>query len=186
MATITIALPDWVQPFLVVRPAHYADDQARIGLALDLASENIAQATGGPFGAAVFAQADGRLLGVGVNLVTGSQCSIAHAEMVALAGTQQALGHHDLSTAVPGGVVLASSAEPCAMCLGALPWAGIAHLLCGACDADVRAIGFDEGDKPADWPARLAGRGIRVTRDLGREHACQILADYAAGGGILY
>jgi tRNA(Arg) A34 adenosine deaminase TadA len=72
------------------------------------------------------------------------------------------------------------------MCLGALPWAGIHSLVCGAREEDARAVGFDEGDKPADWIAGLERRGIRVTRDVRREEARQILEDYVRRGGVVY
>ena len=111
---------------------------------------------------------------------------MAHAELLALGTAQQALGGHDLGQLVPGGCTLVSSAEPCAMCLGALPWAGIGRLLCGARDEDVRAAGFDEGDKPADWVQAYRRRGIEVTRDCLRSEAAAVLRDYAATGGPIY
>ena len=175
MTDICIRQAAWIEQFLADRPARYTTDDARMKLALALARANIEQGTGGPFGAAVFEAASGGLLSAGVNLVTSVHCSIAHAEMVALAAAQQSLGHHDLGFAVPGGCILVSSAEPCAMCLGALPWAGISRLVCAARDEDVRAVGFDEGDKPPDWPALLQARGISVTRDLMRAEAIEAM-----------
>ena len=53
-------------------------------------------------------------------------------------------------------------------------------------DEDARAVGFDEGDKHPDWPARLQARGIEVVRDIRREEAAAILRRYAAGGGVIY
>lgn len=186
MRPIEIALPAWTDAFLAGRPARFGEDGERMRLVLDLARQNLSTGTGGPFGAAVFAAADGRLVAVGVNVVVASNCSIAHAEMVAITTAQQTLGHYDLGKAVPGGCELFSSAEPCAMCLGALPWSGIERLVCAARDEDVRAIGFDEGQKPDDWVSGYARRGIRVTRDLLRTEAVAILRDYAAGGGAIY
>jgi tRNA(Arg) A34 adenosine deaminase TadA len=186
VADICIQQPGWIERLLDDRPALYTSDDARMTLVLALARANIAQGTGGPFGAAVFEAASGGLLSVGVNLVTSAHCSIAHAEMVALAAAQQSLGHHDLGFAVPGGCILVSSAEPCAMCMGALPWAGIGRLVCAARDEDVRAIGFDEGDKPPAWPALLQARGIGVTRDLMRAEAIDVLQLYEASGGEIY
>ncbi|MBK5962591.1 tRNA-specific adenosine deaminase [Thiocystis minor] len=183
---IQIALPRWIAPFLSARPAIFPDDDRRMALVLELTREQVRVGSGGPFGAAVFASNSGRLLAVGVNLVVAARCSIAHAEMVAIASAQQMLGHYDLRQAVPGGCVLISSAEPCAMCLGALPWSGIDRLVCAARDADVRAIGFDEGHKPPDWVDGYARRGISVTRDLRREEAMAVLQGYAATGGEIY
>jgi hypothetical protein len=57
---------------------------------------------------------------------------------------------------------LVASTQPCAMCLGATPWSGVRHLVCGARDEDAEEIGFDEGMKPADWIRSLEERGITV------------------------
>ena len=83
-------------------------------------------------------------------------------------------------------VTLYSTAEPCAMCLGAIPWSGVNRVVCGARDADVRAVGFDEGDKPVRWVEKFRRRGIAVTRDVRRAEAVGLLARYAAEGGVQY
>ncbi|GAB0148860.1 nucleoside deaminase [Marichromatium sp. PS1] len=186
MQAIHITHPDWLAGLLASRATPLPDPEAQMALVLTLAETNVRQRSGGPFGAAVFARADGRLLGAGVNRVSPSHCSLAHAEMLALASAQQRLGDDDLGRACPGGCVLVSSAEPCAMCMGAIPWSGVDALYCGARDSDVRAIGFDEGDKPADWVAHYAHRGIAVTRDLLRPRAIAVLEAYVAGGGVRY
>ena len=72
------------------------------------------------------------------------------------------------------------------MCFGAVTWSGIRTLVCGARDEDVRAIGFDEGAKAADWEGALRSRGIRVIRDIERGEAIRILRLYEAGGGPIY
>jgi tRNA(Arg) A34 adenosine deaminase TadA len=126
------------------------------------------------------------VLAVGVNQVLASRCSLAHAELLAIGIAQQSLGGPDLGRLVPGGCTLVSSAEPCAMCLGAIPWAGINRLVCGARDEDVRAIGFDEGDKPKEWARALERRGIAVIRDCLRREAAAVIRDYPDAGGIIY
>ena len=147
---------------------------------------NRRRGTGGPFGALVLESASRRLIAAGLNLVVGSHCSIAHAELVALSVAQQQLRDDDLAAAVPGGCTLVSSAEPCAMCMGAIPWSGVTRLVCGARDADVRQAGFDEGDKPADWVEAYRRRGIAVTRDCRRSQARALLLEYTAAGGRIY
>lgn len=179
-------MPEWVEGFLGGRETRLAEDAARMRLVLDLTRAQIRAGTGGPFGAALFDARSGALVSVGVNLVVASHCSMAHAEMVAIASAQQRLGHYDLSQVVPGGCVIYSSAEPCAMCLGAIPWSGVERLVCAARDTDVRGIGFDEGHKPADWPRGYAERGIAVSRDLLRDEAIAVLEDYARQGGEIY
>ncbi|MBK1731869.1 nucleoside deaminase [Thiococcus pfennigii] len=183
---IRIPLPDWLPDFLARQPARYPTDEAAMAVAIALAEENVRQRTGGPFGALVVASRTGERIAAGVNLVLASHCSIAHAEMVALASAQLALGDPDLGAAVPGGCTLVSSAEPCAMCMGAIPWSGVTRLVCGARDADVRRAGFDEGDKRDDWPAAFARRGIAVVRDCQRGRAEAVLQAYVRAGGPIY
>lgn len=183
---IVLSLPEWVADFLPSPERLYASPEERMDLVLELARRNCRRKTGGPFAAAVFELDSGRLLAVGLNLVVNAGCSVAHAELIALMLAQQRL--HSFTLNAPGlpACDLVSSTEPCAMCLGALPWAGIRRLVCGARDEDARAIGFDEGDKPADWVRLLERRHIAVLRDVRREEARRILQDYAAGGGMIY
>jgi tRNA(Arg) A34 adenosine deaminase TadA len=163
-------LPAWVEPFIEQQPVQCDNVEERMRLAIGLARANVEHATGGPFGAAVFEMASGQVVGVGVNLVETANCSIAHAELLAIALAQQAVGHYDLG-AGPAAYELVASAEPCAMCLGAIPWSGVRRLVCGARGADACEIGFDEGTKPADWAGELHKRGIEVVRDVRREEA---------------
>lgn len=186
MVTLTLGLPGWLKDFAgeAVR-ASYADAGARMHLAIDLARRNVEGGTGGPFGAAVFEVAGGRLLGVGVNLVVAARCSVMHAEVVALTLAQQRLGRFDLGG--EGRICeLVTSAEPCTMCYGALIWSGVRHLACGARREDVERLGFDEGPKPAAWPEELRRRGIEVVRDICREEAVAVLKRYAVVGGPVY
>ena len=151
---------------------------------IDLARRNVEHGTGGPFGAAVFDRADGRLVSVGVNLVEPSQTAVAHAEVVAIALAGRAIGSFDCGAA--GATELVASTEPCAMCLGAVPWSGVSRLVCGASDADARLVGYDEGFKPAAWEQQLEGRGIEVETGVLRQLAAGVLADYSAQGGTIY
>ena len=178
-------LPAWVEPFVAERGAVYATAADRMALAIALSAENIKQKTGGPFGAAIFDNA-GRLIAPGVNLVPSSNCSILHAEMVAIALAQQTLGRYDLSNGGSESYELAASTEPCAMCFGAVPWSGVKRLLCGARDEDARAVGFDEGAKLDNWPEALQERGIEVTADLLRADAQLVFKHYVDSGGIIY
>lgn len=178
-------LPAWVAPFIAKRGDVYPTVESRIALAIDLSAENIKHQTGGPFGAAIFDDA-GKLIAPGVNLVPSKNCSILHAEMVAIALAQQALGRYDLSNGGKEIYELAASTEPCAMCFGAVPWSGIKRLICGARDEDARAVGFDEGAKLDEWATALQERGIAVTRDMARQGAVDVLNAYAKQQGKIY
>ncbi len=180
-----IDLPPWVAEFLGRGPQIFATEEERMRLAIALARENVERQTGGPFGAAVFDE-EGRLVAPGVNVVVTSNCSILHAEMVAIALAQKKLGRYDIGEEGRSRYALVTSAEPCAMCFGAIPWSGVTRLVCGARDEDARRIGFDEGPKLSDWHKALQKRGIRVTRDVLREEAVAVLDLYADLGGPIY
>ena len=155
-------------------------------LVTTLAQLNIQQGTGGPFGAGVFRADTHQLVAPGVNLVLSSHSSIAHAEIVAITMAQQILESYDLGAVGLPPHELVTSCEPCAMCLGAIFWSGVRHLLCGARGSDAEAIGFDEGPKVEDWATALEQRGITVTRDIGRSKATQVLQNYVEQGGEVY
>lgn len=183
---IILRLPGWTQTFIANATGSYRTVNERMTLVIKLAQLNIEHQTGGPFGAAIFESRTGRLMAIGMNLVESANCSIAHAEMVAIALAQQALGSYDLAAQPDIVFELVSSAEPCAMCLGAIPWSGVQSLVCGARDEDARQIGFDEGTKPDHWVESLESRGIRVRRDVLREKARAVLLDYQKRGGLIY
>lgn len=177
-------LPAWIAETVDFERT-YPDAEVQIALAIDLARSNVEHASGGPFGAAVFDDA-GRLIAVGVNRVELLKSSLAHAEIVALAGAQQKLGRARLGDDGHP-YTLASSSQPCCQCYGAIVWAGINELVVAARAEDTESLaGFDEGPLPPDWAGELERRGIRVLRDLRREAACEVLGMYAARGGARY
>jgi tRNA(Arg) A34 adenosine deaminase TadA len=181
---IVLTLPPWLRALVQRERRAFESAESRMRLAIELARQNIEQRTGGPFGAAVFEASSGRLVSVGVNLVEASNCSMAHAEMIAIALAQRAVGHYDLGAA--GVYELATSTEPCAICLGAIPWSGLRRVVCAAHGEDAAAIGFDEGAKPADWVGELHKRGIEVARNVLRDEARAVLQQYAKRGGLIY
>jgi tRNA(Arg) A34 adenosine deaminase TadA len=183
---IVLALPAWLQDLAEQqRTQTFENDEAKMRLAIELARQNIDRGTGGPFGAAIFDTTSGRLLAPGVNLVEPAHCSIAHAEMVAITLAQQTIGSYDLSQAGRT-CELVTSTEPCAMCLGAIPWSGVRRVVCGAKGEDACAIGFDEGAKPADWVGELTRRGIEVACNVLRDEARAVLTHYTTQGGHIY
>ena len=155
-------------------------------LVIELSRLNVDHDTGGPFGAGIFDLNTNRLVAPGVNLVTTSNLSTAHAEMVAIMVAQRVVGHFDLGGARQPPYELVASTEPCAQCFGATPWSGVRRLVCGARDEDARAIGFDEGPKLPDWAEALEERGISVVTDACRDEAAAVLRHYAESGGAIY
>lgn len=184
--TFTLFLPDWLESAIPLAEHVYATLEDRMGLAIRLADLNVKEGTGGPFGAAIFNLEASSLVAPGVNLVIRSKSSIAHAEIVSISLAQRIFDTHDLGAPGMPRLELVTTCEPCAMCLGALPWAGIRSLVCGARDEDVRAIGFDEGPKLHDWVSALERRGIQVRRDVKRQETVAILQSYLVSGGPIY
>ncbi|MEX0645602.1 MAG: nucleoside deaminase [Parvularculaceae bacterium] len=180
-----LRLPQWASDYAAGATAA-ADLAARMRFVIEAARLNVERGTGGPFGAAVFERETGALVSLGVNLVTSERISILHAEIVALALAQKRLGAFDLGAPGFAAHELVSSAEPCAMCLGAIPWSGVKRLVCGARGEDVESAGFDEGAKPGDWRGELSRRGVDVVVDLERAAASSVIGDYARLGGVIY
>lgn len=183
---LKLVLPKWVAGFVEDREASYPDIEDRMRLVIDLARKNIETGTGGPFGAAVFDMRTHRLISVGINQVELLNCSVLHAEIVALILAQEKSMNYDLGASGMPECELVSSVEPCAMCFGAIPWSGIRRLAYGASGKDVEAIGFDEGDKVDDWAGSLTRRGIDVQKEVCRTEADKVLKEYKRMGGKIY
>lgn len=182
---IVIKIPDWLFNKVDKVSSSFSSFEEKMKFVCSLARENVLQKTGGPFGAGIF-DSNGYLISAGVNIVEYNNCSILHAEMVALTLAQLKLGRYDLSNGGKEEFDLVSSTEPCAMCFGAVPWSGVKRLVCGARDADARAIGFDEGPKLKNWKEELEKRNINVYVDILRPEAVDILNLYLDLGGTLY
>jgi tRNA(Arg) A34 adenosine deaminase TadA len=189
-AQVHLTLPAWVHESVDTARAYPGDDD-KVALAIELSRLNVEARSGGPFGAAIFGY-DDRVIAVGVNRVLPHSCSLAHAETMACMLAQQRTQHSRLNDMPANGIggapiTLATSAQPCCQCYGAMFWAGIDALLIGARSEDVmRLTEFDEGPLPADWIGELERRGIAVVRDLQREAACDVLRTYGEQGGQSY
>jgi tRNA(Arg) A34 adenosine deaminase TadA len=184
--SIQIHLPAWVNDFIASLPHSLESPEERMRVAISLSEQNVVNDSGGPFGALVVASDTGQVLAVGVNRVEPGNCSSAHAEIVALSLAQQRLGTSNLAEADVGPVELVSSCEPCAMCLGAVPWSGVSSLLCGATKSDAEAAGFDEGDRSDHWIEQLAARGITTYTGILRAAAADVINRYARIGRTIY
>lgn len=177
---LTISLPQWLPGYITDQGTQFADDRARMALAIGLSRENVVHG-GSPFGAVVFAGP--HVVAGGVNCVLDAGFSIAHAEIVALMHAQHVLAQPG---APEGPYTLYSSAEPCCQCFGAVFWSNISRLVCGAHRSDTEAIGFDEGPKPDHWAQAMQQYGIEVEEGLLRTEAAAVIRDYAAQGGPVY
>jgi tRNA(Arg) A34 adenosine deaminase TadA len=177
----TLSLPPWIST--IPEDRYYPDDRDKMKLAIRLSLENVSRDHGGPFGAAVFHGEEGLLVSMGVNRVVPESCSSAHAEMVALTLAQEAANQYRLKG---DKWTLVSSAQPCAMCFGALLWSGVSRLIYGAGRDAVIETGFDEGPLPEGWEEEMVKRGIRVVHRMMDKEAEEVLRIYREKGGIIY
>ncbi|MGH7444208.1 MAG: nucleoside deaminase [Longimicrobiales bacterium] len=181
---IRIANPAWVED-VIDAAAIYPDDASRMRVAIRLAHDNVLHETGGPFGAAVFESASGRLVGVGVNLVVPLDNCALHAEVVAFMMAQTRVGSYTLAAPGMADHALYTSCEPCAMCLGATQWSGVKRVVFAATREDASEL-FDEGPVfPASYDY-LEARGIRFTGGILRAEARATLELYRDRQGERY
>lgn len=158
---------------LAIRHARPAQLDA---LRVRLAAEHEALQRGDmPFGAALVK--DGELLQVSGNTQCSTADGMAHAEVELLRVAQRKLG----ATALRGATVFASG-EPCAMCCGAMFWAGISRVVFAASQADIsEALGGPT--LPLTSAAVFAGcqPAVQVEGPLMRDEARAVLQAFAKG-----
>lgn len=154
---------------------------------IDFSRLNFQNDTGGPFAAGVFEQDSGRLITIAVNRVVPSNCSSAHAEIMALSLAQQRLGIYDLGSSALPAHQLVVNWRPCSMCFGAVLWSGISSLAVAGSDQQMEEItGFDEGPLPPQWQHELESRGIEVVEDILAREAINVFREFAASQPFIY
>ena len=113
------------------------DDERFMRMAIELATENVVEGRGGPFGAVIVRA--GEVVATGANQVTATNDPTAHAEITAIRNACRVLGTFDLK-----GTTIYSSCEPCPMCLTAILWARCDALFYANTATDAAAAGFDD------------------------------------------
>jgi tRNA(Arg) A34 adenosine deaminase TadA len=182
---IRIELPAWISEIAEIGHI-YATGEDRMRLCIELARQNILRDRGGPFGAAVFESASGRLVGAGVNRVVPENNSVLHAEMLAYMHAEQTVGSFTLAAdGLPEHEVV-TSCEPCAMCLGGAQWAGVKRIIYGATRDDAAELDFDEGPVFPESYDYLRARGIEIVPAFLREEARALFQLYRDQGGPIY
>ena len=102
----------------------------------------------------------------------------AHAERLLATWASKTYGADFLA-----GCTLYSSAEPCAMCSGAIYWAGIGRLVYGQSEKDLKAATGAHAENPTlDLPCRVvfaAGqRAVEVVGPLLEEESAALQRDF--------
>ena len=138
--------------------------------AIDKAREGIA-AGRTPFGCAI--ARDGEILSVAHNTVWQSIDITAHAEINALREACARTGDIDLT-----GAVVATTCEPCPMCLTALHWARVDTVYHGATIADAAAAGFNEMEISAAEIVARTGSHLRLVGGLLEEECRELFQEW--------
>jgi len=185
LSLVKIDFPVWLEYFADWEEPCISDDE-KMRLVVNLAIENVKRATGGPFGAAIFAAGTGKILSIGINQVMRLNNSCLHAETTAIMAAQAELKSHNLNSSSETKYELFTSCEPCAMCLGAILWSGVSRIVCAAAKEDASAVGFDEGPVYESSYDYLQSKGIEVKRGLMRGEAVKAFDLYRETGGVIY
>jgi guanine deaminase len=127
-------------------------------LAIEQARQGIA-AGQSPFGCAI--QLDGTLLACRHNTVLADPDATAHAEINALRAACRQSGQPLLE-----GAIVATTCEPCPMCMAALHWARVSTVYFGATIADARRAGFNELALPAQELLTRGGSPVTLVGGL--------------------
>jgi len=117
-------------------PPNAADARDLEAMKQAIAASRRALAAGDmPYGAVLMSPA-GEVLHVAGNNQNSARDCTGHAEMVLIRQAETRLGLDALR-----GATVYASGEPCAMCAGALYWAGVSRVVFGASQADIVAHG---------------------------------------------
>jgi tRNA(Arg) A34 adenosine deaminase TadA len=135
-------------------------------LAIDAARRGIA-AGQTPFGCAI--EREGKILAACHNTVWLTTDITAHAEINAL----REACRRSQSVLLEGAIV-ATTCEPCPMCMAALHWARVQTVYFGASISDAATAGFNELRLPAGELLRLAGSPVEL-RQWERAEECKKL-----------
>jgi guanine deaminase len=135
-------------------------------LAIAKCREGIARGQS-PFGCAI--ARGGEVLSVAHNTVVLTTDITAHAEINAI--RQACLAADDIFLAQ---TIVATTCEPCPMCMAALHWARVDTVYYGATIDDAEAAGFNELRLPAADLLRIGGSRLKLIPGLLTE-GCQTL-----------
>ncbi|QDU89988.1 Guanine deaminase [Pirellulimonas nuda] len=144
--------------------------EALMQLAIDKCREGLA-AGQSPFGCAI-AIGD-RVVAANHNTVALTTDITAHAEVNALRAACLEVGELHLK-----GAVVATTCEPCPMCMAALHWAQVDHVYYGASIDDAAVAGFNELHLPAVELLRLGGSSVKLTGDLLTEGCRELFTEW--------
>jgi tRNA(Arg) A34 adenosine deaminase TadA len=126
-----------------------------------------------PFGCAIASQ--DQILAVEHNVVWRTTDITAHAEIAAIRTACKTLGQIHLHECV-----VATTCEPCPMCMAALHWARVGVVYYGATIADAAAAGFNELQLSAGDVVRWGASGVELKGGLMAAECRELFREWLA------
>jgi guanine deaminase len=126
-----------------------------------------------PFGCAI--ARDGEVIASSHNTVVLTTDITAHAEVNAIREGCRAINNILLE-----GAIVATTCEPCPMCMAALHWARVDTVYYGATIADADTAGFNELTLPAKELLRLGGSKLKLIPGVLPEECIELFAEWKA------
>ena len=132
-----------------------------------------------PFGCAI-ARGD-EVLAVSHNVVWQSGDITAHAEVTAIREACKAAGNILLE-----GCIVATTCEPCPMCMAALHWARVQHVYFGATIADAEDAGFNELNLSAADLLKQGGSSVQLSSGVCHDECVKLFTEWKEQAGRAY
>ncbi|MFN8673343.1 MAG: nucleoside deaminase [Candidatus Sericytochromatia bacterium] len=130
--------------------------------AIKVASDNVKNGIGGPFGAVIVRGND--IIATGYNTVTSSNDPTAHAEVNAIRNACKTLNTFQLDDCD-----IYSSCEPCPMCLSAIYWARLKNVYFAGSRYDAEDAGFDDSFIYNELAKAVDERTVKIEQILSEE-----------------
>ncbi|MCO7224223.1 nucleoside deaminase [Pleionea sp. CnH1-48] len=124
-----------------------------------------------PFGCAIWYQ--GEIIACAHNTVMQTIDATAHAEVNAIRQACQHIGQVHLT-----GAMVATTCEPCPMCMAALHWAQVDTVYFGATIADADEAGFNELHLSADTLIKVGKSSVRLIGGVKTMDCRQLFQDW--------
>jgi tRNA(Arg) A34 adenosine deaminase TadA len=148
------------------------DPQELMRLAIDKCRQGLALGQS-PFGCAI--ARDGEILSCSHNTVVLTTDITAHAEVNAIREACKHIGSIFLE-----GAIVATTCEPCPMCMSALHWARVETVYYGATIADADIAGFNELQLPAAELLRIGRSSLKLIPQVLPEDCKKLFAEWKA------
>ena len=148
------------------------DPNELMQLAIDTCREGLT-AGQSPFGCAI--ARGGKVIAAAHNTVVLTTDITAHAEVNAIRAGCLAVGDIFLEDAI-----VATTCEPCPMCMAALHWARVKTVYFGATIADAEVAGFNELALPAADLLRIGGSQVELVPKLMQDECRQLFDEWRA------